>query len=247
VSRSPGHLAESGFDRHAGFDADEQQVERVREGPLDRSVATRDLVLHEQHRQVHAEIGGREAHTDLDRGRLIDFEEDEDIEQRADQHDGRHHQPEEQEGDVRRLAAVARLHQQRARLLLAHPLVQVELLDDGLHVLLGGAAQHHLLAAREPLALALAHLLPLERHRLHALGERVGRRSGMASVSTVAIAPMAANTIARKRGSWIFWIRSSIMMRTSEVEIDHLAHDEDADRHPSHAAEQHHAAHRFGP
>src|SRR5262245_60303312 len=71
--------------------------------------------------------------------------------------------------------------------------------------------------------------------------------SGMASVITVATAPMAANTIARKRGSLSFWIRRSIMARTSEVEVDHLAHDEDADRHPDGATEQHRAAHGLGP
>ena len=42
---------ERGLDRHAGFDADQQQVERVREGALDRQLALRDLVLEEEVRQ----------------------------------------------------------------------------------------------------------------------------------------------------------------------------------------------------
>jgi hypothetical protein len=46
-----------------------------------------------------------------------------------------------------------------------------------------------LLAARQPLAFALADLLALERDRLHALVEHVGRSTGMASVSTVAMPP----------------------------------------------------------
>ena len=82
---------------------------------------------------------------------------------------------EEQKGDVGRLAAIAGLHQQRARLLLADPFAQVELVDDGLHVLLRRAAQRDFLAARQPLALALTNLLALDRDRLHALAERVGR------------------------------------------------------------------------
>ena len=74
-------------------------------------------------------------------GRLIELDDDENIEQRNDQHHDRHHHPEEQEGDIGRLAAVTGLHQQRARLLLADPFVQVELIDDGLHVLLGRSPQ----------------------------------------------------------------------------------------------------------
>ena len=32
-------LAERGFDRHAGFDADQQQIERIGKGALDRELA----------------------------------------------------------------------------------------------------------------------------------------------------------------------------------------------------------------
>jgi hypothetical protein len=108
--------------------------------------------------------------------RLIDLAHDKDIEQRDHQHQRRHHQTEEQEGDVGRLAAIAGLHQQRARFLLADPFVEIELLDNLRHVLLGRLAQRDLFAARHPLAFALAHLLAFERDRLHALAERVGRK-----------------------------------------------------------------------
>src|SRR5256885_11206313 len=45
----------------------------------------------------------------------------------------------------------------------------------------------------------------------------------------------------------ILSIRSSIMAGALKVEIDHLAHDEAADQHPSRARHEHHAAHRMGP
>ena len=43
--------------------------------------------------------------------------------------------------------------------------------------------------------------------------------SGMARVITVAIAPMAANSIARKRVSWIFSMMRSIMMRSQKSKL----------------------------
>jgi len=105
---------------------------------------------------------------------LIKLDDDKNVEQRCDQHDGRHHQPEEQEGDVGCLTTIARLHEQRSRLLLAYPFIQIESIDNRLHVLLGRTAQAYPLAAGEPLALALPDLLALERHRFHALGQRIG-------------------------------------------------------------------------
>src|SRR5262245_55598054 len=65
--------------------------------------------------------------------------------------------------------------------------------------------------------------------------------SGMASVSTVAKAATAANSIAMKRGSCSLVMRRSIMAG-SEIEIDHLAHHQDADRHPDEAAREQHPA-----
>src|SRR5262245_21116864 len=74
-----------------------------------------------------------------------------------------------------------------------------------------------------------------------------GASSGIARVSTVAIAPIAANTIARKRVSLSFSINRSSMAPASEIEVDHLAHDENADRHPGGGAHEHHPPHRMGP
>ena len=70
---------------------------------------------------------------------------------------------------------MAGLHQQRSRLLLAHPLAEIELVDDPLHVLLGRSSQRDLLAPRKALAFALANLLALDRDGLHALREVIAR------------------------------------------------------------------------
>src|SRR4051812_3074246 len=66
--------------------------------------------------------------------------------------------------------------------------------------------------------------------------------SGMASVITVAIAAMAANTLAIIFGSWSFSIRNSTMPPRLKIEIDHLLHHEDADHHPHRAACHHQAS-----
>src|SRR5437868_4109384 len=70
--------------------------------------------------------------------------------------------------------------------------------------------------------------------------------SGMVSVSTVANAATAANSIAMKRGSCSLEIRRSIMAG-SKIEIDHLAHHQDADQHPHGAAREHQATGRMRP
>src|SRR5437016_941289 len=68
--------------------------------------------------------------------------------------------------------------------------------------------------------------------------ERVSvARSGIASVSTVAIAAIAANTAASIRGLFTCSIRISIIGgRPLEIEVDHLAHDHHARTHPEGAA-----------
>src|SRR5438105_1512894 len=71
--------------------------------------------------------------------------------------------------------------------------------------------------------------------------------SGIASVITVAIAPTAANSIASKRVSPSVAERSSAMTPASEIEMDHLAHDHDANQHPGAGANQHQAPGRMGP
>ncbi len=71
------------------------------------------------------------------------------------------------------MAAIAGLYQFLAGLFLAEPFVELEILHRPLHELLGRLPQRHLLAARQPLALALADLFALDRDRFHALGQRV--------------------------------------------------------------------------
>src|ERR1700730_480919 len=123
---------------------------------------------------MHSDVSGTDAKPELDEGRLIELDDDKNIKQRYDQHDGRHHQPEKQKSDVRRLAAIPCLHKERARLLLADPFVQIEPVYNRLHVLLGRAAETYLLTACQSLAFALANFLAFYGYRRHALAQRVG-------------------------------------------------------------------------
>jgi hypothetical protein len=72
------------------------------------------------------------------------------------------------------MPAIARLHEFVARLFLSNPFGQVEPLHGSLHVLLGGLTQDYTIATRHPLAFALPHLFALDRHGLHAFGQRIG-------------------------------------------------------------------------
>src|SRR6185436_5382849 len=69
-----------------------------------------------------------------------------------------------------------------------------------------------------------------------------GDSSGMASVSTVATAATLASIMAMNLASCILAMRRSSMTPRSKIEVDHLLHHKDADRHPCGAAGHHHAA-----
>src|SRR5262249_13799872 len=75
-------LSERGFDRHARFDANQEQVKGVGENPFDRQLAAFDLVLKQQERQLHADVGGKNADAELDRRRLIELENHKQVDQR---------------------------------------------------------------------------------------------------------------------------------------------------------------------
>ena len=155
--------------------------------------------------------------------------------------------PEEQEGDVGRLAAIAGLHQLVARGFLGQPFSEIEVFHDPGYELLRRLAQRYLLGPVHAVALALPDPLALARDRLHALGEtfagehrhhqRVGRRAGRDGgeqhrheVRVVDLVDQKINHAA-----------------PSEVEIDHFLHHEDAHGHPHRAAGQHQLAGRMGP
>src|SRR6266550_893874 len=71
---------------------------------------------------------------------------------------------------------------------------------------------------------------------------------GMASVSTVAVAATAANSIVRKRGSCRRAMSWSIMVTGSlEVEVDHFTHYDYPDRHPDERSNHHQLSKRLRP
>src|SRR3974390_46813 len=71
--------------------------------------------------------------------------------------------------------------------------------------------------------------------------------SGMISVYAVAPAAIAASSIVMKCASWSLSTRKLIIAAPSEIEIDHLLHHHDADRHPDQAGDQHQLTGRMGP
>jgi hypothetical protein len=146
---------------------------------LIESLPPLDPVLEEQVRTQHSEVGGADRDSDLDQRRLVELHDNEDIKQRHQQHGDRHDQPKEQIGDVRRLPAIARSNEHRARFLLADPFAEIEVLNDGLHVSSWRLPERHLARPRrQSLALTLPYLLAFEGHRLHARGQRIPRQQG---------------------------------------------------------------------
>src|SRR6185437_601298 len=113
---------------------------------------------------MHTEIGGYDADSELDRRRLLEIGYYEYVEHRGKERRDRCYHAEEQVCHIRRLAAVAGLHKLHASLFLADPALQIELVDDCLHILLWRLAQRDLLLLllRHALALALADLVALE-------------------------------------------------------------------------------------
>ena len=166
-----GDLAEGDFDRHAGLDADQQQVECVGKGALDRELALADGVLQEQHRRLQPEIGGADADAELDRQRLVHLRDHEHVESRADKQHDRRHRAGKQERDVGRVAAIAGHDQLVARGFLRQPFGQVEIFHHLGNELFRGLPQRHLFRLGEAVALALPEPFALAGNRLHALGE----------------------------------------------------------------------------
>ena len=131
------HLLERRLDRHARLHADQQHVERVREGVLDRGLAALHQVLDEHVGQVEADVAGADGKADLDQHRIVVVGDHEQIEQGDDGDDHRHGHAEEHVGDERRLSAQARHLQLVAHLLGLEHAAQIELVDDLLHEALG--------------------------------------------------------------------------------------------------------------
>jgi hypothetical protein len=119
---------------------------------------------------------------------LLHVRDHEHVEDRAGEQHDRRHQPEEQEGDVRRVAAIARHGQLVAGGLLGQPFAEIEVFHHPRDQLLRCLPQRDLLALVQAIALTLPDTLALAGDRLHALGEafageqrhhqRIGRRAG---------------------------------------------------------------------
>ena len=162
------------FERHAGFDADQQQVERIGKRAADRGLPALDAVVDEEVRKLHSEPGRADADQELQGPGDVELDHQEHIDQRQDAHRDRRDEAEEQEPHIGPVPAISGFDELGARRLLPDIVRQLEFLDDGLHVLARRRAQARLFAARHAVALALADSLPFARHRRHALLELIG-------------------------------------------------------------------------
>ena len=96
---SPETLPERRLDRHARLHADEQHVERVGEGVLDRGLAALHQVLDEHVGHVEADVAGADAPAPiLTSGGIVVVGDHEQIEQRDEGDDDRHRHAEEHVG-----------------------------------------------------------------------------------------------------------------------------------------------------
>ena len=136
-----GHTRECRFDRHAGFHADQQKIQRIGKGAHDRFLAARDLVGYEHVRQIEADKGAREGRTDLHDARPVEMGDDEQIEQRRHEHDERHHETEKHEGNEWSLSAITGARQLLARVGRFQNIRQLQLFHRLLHEGDGGGAQ----------------------------------------------------------------------------------------------------------
>jgi hypothetical protein len=98
------------------------------------------------------------------------------VHDRAQEKQRRRHQPEEQEGDVRRLPAIAGHDELFARGFLGQPFSKIEVFHHPGDQLLRGLAQRHLFGRGETIAFALPDPLALARDRLHALFQLFARK-----------------------------------------------------------------------
>ena len=163
-----GDLLEGAFHRHAGFDADQHQVERVGKGLHNRGAAARDDVGNKKVGQVIAEqrAGHRRRHHHHETP--FEMGNDEKVEQRDGEDDERHHEAEEHEGDQRRLAAKTRHRQLVAAVVGFQAGAQLELVQHRLHQRRGFDAQRAARGAEGGMMLGAQFLAALG-HRVEAI------------------------------------------------------------------------------
>ncbi len=145
---------------------------------------------------------------------------------------GKHH-AEEQEGYERRLAAQARFRQLELQVRACEQGLQVELIDNAFEEALRALAQLGLGCFQIALVLGAQFFAPC-RTDFKRMASLSCANTGMPSVTMVAKAATDAITMTMKCGSVsVVTITSKLgIAGHSEIEVDHLAHDKNARRHP---------------
>ena len=213
----------------------------------DRLLAPLDDVGDEEVRQIEAERGRAERGADLHQRRPVEMRDEEEIEQRRAEHDERHHEAEEQEGDDRRLAAIAGAGELFARIRRFQEIGQLELVDHLLHEAHGLGAQRRACcpwqARRDGARASSSRRSDTAFMRVPSALRSI---SGRPTVTIVAKARTAAIAVTMKFGSKRRSRYADHRASPSVLEADHFSHDEDSRRHPQRAAEQHEVAGALG-
>ena len=175
-----GNPAKGRFHRHARFDADEHQVERIRPRHLDRLLALGGTVIDVEHRCVEAAIGNKDADEHLDQERLVrQSAEHEQIHQRQREADERKNKAEEQEARQRILTAKAGNLELLQRAFVGQRAPQIKAIDNVAHadrLFLAQTLAPAVGFGGKPGALLGAQLIALQSHGFHTVLELVAAK-----------------------------------------------------------------------
>ncbi|QTK79952.1 hypothetical protein AT6N2_C2326 [Agrobacterium tumefaciens] len=231
-----GNTSHGSLHRDAGFDADEHQIERIGPGPPYRRLplvhAVRDIDVG----GVKADISEQQHRHQPKYKRFVgEVPENENPGECHGQEDER----QDESGGEKSVEGILRAQAGRAqfvhRILVGKRFAKIEFFNDapgGLVVVATKRCPAVTRGCRKPLAFAASNELPFRRDRFHTLGEvfslqkwhdqRVERRKD--SQSDESSDDRLGIGEARKK--------ISCHAATSNIEIDHLAHDEYPDQHP---------------
>ena len=169
------------------------------------------------------------------------------VQHRGNEKHDRRYRPEEQERDIGRLAAITCLGQLVARGFLRQPFSEVEVLHHLGDDLFRRLPQRHFFGLVETLALPRPDPLTLAGDRLHAFGQPFAREQRHDQRIGRGADRDSGKQHGHEMGIVNLFDQKTNHAAPLEVEVDHFFHDEDAYRHPDHAADQHQLAGRMRP
>jgi hypothetical protein len=160
------------FDRHAGLDAEQHQIERIRPGTADRLLPLDRAVLEQEHWQIGAEQADEQRVDGVHPEWLVGKDREAQVSEADNEENEGRDEAQEDVGGERSLPAIAGTRQGVDGILIGQQLLQREAIDDIAHVLAtGNAADAALIrigAATQASHLLGTHLLALQGYPLDA-------------------------------------------------------------------------------